>query len=747
MSGIGVSRGARPLSAFALAALLALAASATAWAEDQASPPVRGQANPGALNQLTQKKPPGYQGRDEGEIIDVDFVTGAFTPGLPFDVRFTLRGAATAGYDELSARFIEFNRVPDCVGFFQPAQILVARDDVIPVRPRRGAQAIEQSGFRRATFTADKSRFFVELPPLRPNRYYCFEFLYKKQLEESELEELRGKFAKAIDAEFRKEKYVTTSGGGQIPVTSRFRAATLAENQELRETLIGILENELEPGQTLVAEPGSFFDVNTDFDDIATEYRVAFRRIPEKSVVQRASSIRSYRFWIKEASETLQQLATGSFPTKDGGQATVQDILEKSASDVITEETRTTVNLGEVFAKVASGEALDALVDPGVDDYWKPETEESHPFDEKTVALRRLGLAIQSLKGMADKAGVLVDTSPVPSMAVDPDRLNFGTVQEGETADRSVTIANEGHADLEVTKLEILPAGAPFAVADAPSPEDPIVVKPGGKRTITVTFSPTADNTVKRGSLKITSNDQENLEFRVGLNKDDFTAGPAGQAPPPTFSSLVDKAQAALGVNTEESSGATQDLFDLREVVDQRWAAIEAITETLGAELRRSVLISGTTVADYDTRAMWYMSADIGSGFSPDTEDFFTYVGWNIYFRPINKKAHLSWSGRPFTLAEEFSRRFSITLGLVQSGVDEENGRFQGVIADQAAVLGAGFRINDALRLSAGALVFENESPDPLVSGSELTWAPYAALSFDWNVTQTFANIFPGGGL
>ena len=585
-------------SASAGVTLIALLASAgPAGAQDQITP-IRGQQDL-ADRAAALKKPPGYEGREEGELISVNFATGAFVGpaggGLPFDVAFKLTGPLTEGYEELSARFIEFNRVPDCQGFFSPAQILVARNDAIPVRPRRPARAIESSGFRGAVFAADKKSFVVEFPPLRPNHYYCFEFVSKKKVGEDVLAGLRAKFTEAIDAEFRKEEYVSTLGERQQ--TRRvFGAKSLEDYQRLRATLIRLLEEELAQGQTLLAPQGSFFDVNTPFDSITQEYREDFERIPEKSVGQRLDSIKAYRDGIRDALGALDKLSSRSFPLTGGGETTVADLLAGNSSEVSGIRAATGVDLEGVFANLRSGDALSALEDPGVDVFWTPETQESHPLDDKTVELRELGLAIQRLKELARDAGVVVDGSEPPP----PSR----------PATRSGGRANNDEQVIDLSAAR--------------------------RQTVTVD----------------------------------------------TFSSLADEAEAALGFNNDASSGATAALFDLRTVIDERARYIAALTSQLFVELRQIVRIGGTTVADYETRAIWYMSADVGSGISWDTEDLFTYLGWNMYFRPVNKKAHLSWGGRPYGIGEELMRRFSITLGLVQSGFEEENGRFKGVVGN-----------------------------------------------------------------
>lgn len=89
-------------------------------------------------------------------------------------------------------------------------------------------------------------------------------------------------------------------------------------------------------------------------------------------------------------------------------------------------------------------------------------------------------------------------------------------------------------------------------------------------------------------------------------------------------------------------------------------------------------------------------------------------------------------------------RRFSFTIGVVQSGFDEVEGEFEGVIGNNAAVLGAGFRINDSLRFSVGGLIFESQDPDPLVDSTRLTWSPYVAISLDWNIGASLSGLLPG---
>ncbi len=190
-------------------------------------------------------------------------------------------------------------------------------------------------------------------------------------------------------------------------------------------------------------------------------------------------------------------------------------------------------------------------------------------------------------------------------------------------------------------------------------------------------------------------------------------------------------------------------LFQLQEIqrLDAAWnAAIGTLQQKLMVEFVDVVRLRATSVADYETRKVWYFSVDLGTGYAWETEDFFTYFGTNIYFRPVNKKAPLSWSDFGVDFWNEFRKRFALTIGTVQSGFDQEDGRFQPVFSGNAAVVGAGLRLNDSLRFTLGGLVFKNEDPNPTISTTSLAWTPFVALSIDWNAKETadqmFKNVF-----
>lgn len=90
-------------------------------------------------------------------------------------------------------------------------------------------------------------------------------------------------------------------------------------------------------------------------------------------------------------------------------------------------------------------------------------------------------------------AGAAAAAAPIcqafaPAASIDPLALDFGMVELGTAAVRTVTIANTGTADLAVGPLAVNgPGAAAFALAGSCS-----LVPPGGSCAVTVTFTPAA---------------------------------------------------------------------------------------------------------------------------------------------------------------------------------------------------------------------------------------------------------------
>lgn len=203
----------------------------------------------------------------------------------------------------------------------------------------------------------------------------------------------------------------------------------------------------------------------------------------------------------------------------------------------------------------------------------------------------------------------------------------------------------------------------------------------------------------------------------------------------------------------------TVDIFSER--LDRRKRRLLEMAEPLAAVIIELILAEGSTTADYEVRANWYLGMDLGVAWAEGIEDLFTYVGTNIYFRPVNKKAPLRWSDfRRGQRMSELMKRVSVTIGLAINdlsrncrfgdpndpadcrlfeGVSQEN-ISQGLIDDKAVVVAGGLRLSDFFRVSAGALVFKESEANPLLGGSRLAWAPMLSFSIDWNLRGSLRN-------
>ena len=96
---------------------------------------------------------------------------------------------------------------------------------------------------------------------------------------------------------------------------------------------------------------------------------------------------------------------------------------------------------------------------------------------------------------------VIVQLPPVPVIAVQQTAVNFGTVEVGQTGQRTITIMNTGTAPLEVTGIESDVPGLTFEPST-------FTLAPNGSRTVTITFPSSTAGTFS-GNITISSNDPD----------------------------------------------------------------------------------------------------------------------------------------------------------------------------------------------------------------------------------------------
>jgi hypothetical protein len=140
-----------------------------------------------------------------------------------------------------------------------------------------------------------------------------------------------------------------------------------------------------------------------------------------------------------------------------------------------------------------------------------------------------------------------------------------------------------------------------------------------------------------------------------------------------------------------------------------------------------------TAIFDGRTEQKNYVSLDVGILYAGDIGIGALYVGGNIYFRPVDKKA-------PLKAFSSVGQRLALTVGLTLSSVADENNRTRSdLFWNQSLVLGGGYRIASSVRGGAGVLVLRESDPNPLITRktAAVTW--YVSFSFDLDLLKGFA--------
>ncbi|UCE17418.1 MAG: choice-of-anchor D domain-containing protein [Gemmatimonadota bacterium] len=105
---------------------------------------------------------------------------------------------------------------------------------------------------------------------------------------------------------------------------------------------------------------------------------------------------------------------------------------------------------------------------------------------------------------------VMSGSVPAQEILLDPTSIDFGEVTVGETAQRTLTISNEGTEDLIVSEMAL--DNRAFAVEPTT-----VTVSGGSSSNVTVSFTPGSEGVIT-GTLTVTSNDPVQPTVEVPLN-------------------------------------------------------------------------------------------------------------------------------------------------------------------------------------------------------------------------------------
>lgn len=117
--------------------------------------------------------------------------------------------------------------------------------------------------------------------------------------------------------------------------------------------------------------------------------------------------------------------------------------------------------------------------------------------------------------------------------------------------------------------------------------------------------------------------------------------------------------------------------------------------------------------ADIESKASPYINLDLGFLFSSKINDVFALQTVNFHAKPVNRNAPL----RTLTDRDEFWKRACLQLGLAQKLGPSDDSYHTFLTGDLGTpYIGLGFRLTRILRISAGLIVYQKESDNPIIT-------------------------------
>lgn len=215
-----------------------------------------------------------------------------------------------------------------------------------------------------------------------------------------------------------------------------------------------------------------------------------------------------------------------------------------------------------------------------------------------------------------------------------------------------------------------------------------------------------------------------------------------------TMAGTNDTFRTALGAKTLKdvaalmaTIGAAEELFDAtagalynqQRLLSDRTQLIATIARTATAYVVGDVTLVGTSIAAFETRARWYVSADVGVAAAPGIGAAAPYFGVNFYPGAVNKRV-------PLRLRDGWKKRVALTVGLTTSSL-ARTGRRTDLFGSQSGLFGLGLRVTDAIRFGAGGAIFREVDPNPVTSRERLGWSPFGSASFDWDAKAALGKV------
>jgi hypothetical protein len=633
--------------------------------------------------------------------FEMSVTEGIVNRPLPFDVQFIMTGRIPAEVHAVRAYLTK----PPVPGFpaTNPQPVRRISCEGISWDTSNEIGLWTKPPERLVTTPVATPRFRILFPALEVNTNYCTRFELQREVSASEAEAFRRAAFAAIDQELRRVEFQQRNFSNEDVESLRLRliAAVRATNS------------------TIYAKPGTIFDPTASGDNLLKA---------QQELVTRITPALEPQFQRFLQLEQYQRLTTAAQAALNGlrAAANTTSLLRRDAF-VNTLDTADQNTLKQIIDGTPAAVATMLGGDNTLATIWETERAQPCTVPQAETLLTTLRTNALFLTRLFQKVKVVADAAAAADKAA---------------AAAAVKTAAAAEAASKAAAAATLKAAAPAATA-----ADKAAEAAAEKAALAAAAVAAAD----RAAAAAAATERAQADTLLGLVT---AAGSAiggavvnieGVPVPPA-------AGAAPGAAPVRTAG-------IRDTLCARALAINVVAMALRTVAKDEVTLIVTTTGDFASRHPWHFGVDVGLAVAPVIGEVFPYVGVNMYFRPVNRNAKLS------SLSEEyghpvntFTRRFSLMLGYTWTDNLLKTNKRVGLFnrdqaigqsveneqADAMLVAGAGLRVNDVLRIAAGALVFKAVKTNPLLTDTDLKVTPFFSLSWDWDAVGDIRGL---GGL
>lgn len=197
----------------------------------------------------------------------------------------------------------------------------------------------------------------------------------------------------------------------------------------------------------------------------------------------------------------------------------------------------------------------------------------------------------------------------------------------------------------------------------------------------------------------------------------------------------------ACSVDSQLLANSRKKIVGLSEIVE-KWE--EAITMAK-AYVKAIPIFNDDSKAGYtgggltaNSKGKFTVRPDFGVAFGSNFSDFsaaFPFVGARFNLRPLNPNLPYRYIVR-----KGFWHRSSIGISFTTNSIADAATRFD-LVGKNNLIIDYGFRLNNAMCVSAGAIVFKQANPNPLISTQQLAVIPSLGITIDFSILEAIKDV------